>query len=100
MRPRPFFFSFCLFLSVFALFDFYGGDSWAEIDLSILIGGAYCRYLSGGHLRYQVSLTILYYGGIILSLHANVSVVRISIEYLFTIPMQKGCSDNGAGNGN
>jgi hypothetical protein len=47
MRPRPFFFFFCLFLSVFALFVFYGGNCSAEIDLRILIGGAYCRYLSG-----------------------------------------------------
>jgi hypothetical protein len=100
MRPRPFFF-FLSFLSVFALFVFYGGNCSAEIDLRVLIGGAYCRYLSGWHLRYQVSLTILYCGGIILSLHANdVSVVRISGEYLLTIPMQKGCSDNGAGNEN
>jgi hypothetical protein len=94
-------FSFCLFLSVFALFVFYGGNCSAEIDLRILIGGAYCTIWVTPQVDDQVSLTILYCGGIILSLHANdVSVVRISGEYLLIIPMQKGCSDNGAGNEN
>lgn len=38
-------FTFVFFLSVFALFDLHGGDFWAEIDLRILIGGAYCTCL-------------------------------------------------------
>lgn len=56
------------FLSVFALFDLHGGDFWAEIDLRILIGGAYCTCL--------------------------MDTSAISIEYMFTIFMQKGITSN------